>query len=542
LIAALALAPVVASGEQAEASTCPTASTGRTYGGGAGTAGTPYLISSESHILELAATSGDWDKDFLQDGDLDLQGCAWTPIGDWNTSFTGNFDGGHNTISNLIIQSSFDLSGFFGYLEGNISNVRLVEVDIDVQEDYVGGIAGYGESGSSIRNSSVSGSISGAEYVGGLVGQTEGQTEASFSSANVEGTGDVVGGLIGRFVTFSPFLGNPSPRVRDSYATGNVRGANTVGGLIGNQAQSGGDAVSNSYSTGLVTSSGQSPTAVGGSFGSITHPAPGVYWQTDGQESLSSAGALFGSLGNQEATKIEGATSTELRTLGTFTSADSDSPWDIVASESFDAPNPSGPGGDRKIWGIGSGMNCGYPFLWWQTVSAHTCTAQSSGGGSSSSSLASASPALHMDLKAKTGDAVAGSSVLMEGQGLAPGSSYSLVVRSTPMTVKSGAVTGGGTFSHTVTLPAGIAPGVHTITLSATGSDGSALLLTQSFTVAPNGTFSALGSVTGQVTGGLAATGVDGPLTLGATSLAALMVLVGVALMVARRRAEALSS
>ena len=91
-------------------------------------------------------------------------------------------------------------------------------------------------------------------------------------------------------------------------------------------------------------------------------------------------------------------------------------------------------------------------------------------------------------------------------------------------------------------LPAGIAPGVHAITLSATGSDGSSLMLTQSFTVASNGTFSAIGSVTGQVTGGLAATGVDGPLALGATSLAALLVLVGVGLMVARRRAEALSS
>jgi len=130
----------------------------------------------------------------------------------------------------------------------------------------------------------------------------------------------------------------------------------------------------------------------------------------------------------------------------------------------------------------------------------------------------------------------------MEGQGLKPGSAYSLVVRSTPVTVKSGVVTSGGTFSHTVTLPSGISPGVHTITLNATGSDGSALLLTQSFTVASNGTFSAIGSVTGQVSGGLAATGVDGPLALGATSLAALLVLVGAGLMVARRRAEALSS
>jgi hexosaminidase len=71
----------------------------------------------------------------------------------------------------------------------------------------------------------------------------------------------------------------------------------------------------------------------------------------------------------------------------------------------------------------------------------------------------------------------------MEGQGLKPGSSYSLEARPTPVTVKGEVVSSGSSFSPTVNLPSGISPGVHTITLSGIGSGGENLVLTQSFTV-----------------------------------------------------------
>jgi hypothetical protein len=133
---------------------------------------------------------------------------------------------------------------------------------------------------------------------------------------------------------------------------------------------------------------------------------------------------------------------------------------------------------------------------------------------------------------------VAGAPVVIGGEGLQSGSPYSLVVRSTPVTVDSGLASAGGTFSKRLLLPSGIAPGVHTITLSAIGSDGSALSLTQTFTVAPNGTFSAIGEVSGQRTAGLAVTGVDGSMATSAVTLATLLVLMGMLMMVARRRAE----
>jgi hypothetical protein len=309
--------------------------------------------------------------------------------------------------------------------------------------------------------------------------------------------------------------GTDSPGIQNSYASGAVSGSDSVAGLIGYLGN--GAEVEDSYATGRVSGS----TRVGGLVGSreASETATDSFWNRGTTDQTSSI------VGTSKSTS-------DMQTLATYTSAS----WAIIAATAFEEPD----GTAQEVWGIGADVNCGYPFLWWQKVSGHTCPAPTSAGGSDTAGTVS--PAIHLDLKAKTGDVVAGSSVLMEGQGLAPGSEYSLVVRSTPVTVKSGVVTRGGTFSHTVTLPEGIAPGVHTITLTATGSDGGSLTLTQSFTVASNGTFSALGSVTGQVTGGLAATGVDGPLALGATSLAALLVLVGAGLLVARRRAEALSS
>lgn len=135
-------------------------------------------------------------------------------------------------------------------------------------------------------------------------------------------------------------------------------------------------------------------------------------------------------------------------------------------------------------------------------------------------------PAIHLDLKAKAGEVVAGAPVLIEGQGLRPGSTYSLVVRSTPVTVATGTVSGGGRFSTTVNLPAGIAPGNHTITLTAIGSDGSTLSLVTTFVVSNAGTFTSISPGVGSVVGGLAATGPNSAaLSLGVASSLALLAL-----------------
>jgi hypothetical protein len=437
---------------------------------------------------------------------------------------TENF-GGTRTIRDSSVSGSVtidaggnEVGGLVGLADGFAFVRTSVEGTVTVSGgDNVGGLVGKAE-GSAIEQSFSGAVVNATGTAGGLVGwsTSSSEIEYSYATGNVTSTGDYVGGLVGE-------LQGPDSTISDSYSTGAVSGDDYVGGFVGNGDQT----ISRSYSIGAVTATGPN---FGGFLGAGNATITNSFWdiQTSGQ------GTSAGGVG------VLGKTSAEMKSLATYPQGD-EGDWEIIAATGFSdpglvGPQPIGSNEDWVVWGINAATNCGYPFLWWQTVSAHTCVTSTSGGGTSSS--ASVSPAIHMDVKAKTGDLVAGAPVLMEGQGLKPGSAYSLVVRSTPVTVKSGVVTSAGTFSHTVTLPAGIAPGNHTITLRATGSDGSALVLTQSFTVAANGTFSALGAVTGSTTGGLAVTGVNGPLGLGMMSLAALMVFVGAGLILARRRAE----
>jgi hypothetical protein len=433
--------------------------------------------------------------------------------------FVGKLERGTITNSHalggMVVGTGSRIGGFVGELDRGSIEGSSAKSAVE-GNGQVGGFAGV-QGGSStadatINSSYASGTVTGATgSIGGLVGEAlngDIVINESYASGSVTGGGDEVGGLVGT---------HRGP-IDNSYATGSVTntGTGNTGGLVGYSYS--GAVITNSYSTGLVTSEngGTLGGLVGGNGGGVVTNS---FWDIE-------------TSGQQDSDGGDGKTTADMTSFATFSGPG----WKIIQASSFGVPT----GSTEQIWGIGSAVNCGYPFLWWQTESAHTCARPTTGGGASSS--VSGSPAIHLELKAKVADVVAGAPVLMEGQGLKPGSSYSLVVRSTPVTVKSGVASPSGTFSHTVGLPAGIAPGVHTITLTGTGPGGETLVLTQSFTVAPNGTFSAIGSVTGQVTGGLAATGVDGPLALGATSIAALLVLVGVALMVARRRAEALSS
>lgn len=396
--------------------------------------------------------------------------------------------------------------------------------------DTVGGLVGLLES-AKIEESYSSSAISATGTAGGLVGWMKDEWDAnatveySYASGSVTSTGDYVGGLVG--------LSRRSD-IYDSYASGTVVGGDSVGGLAGYFSGQ----IVHAYSVGSVRATA-SNAEVGGFLG-YDDGADLIanFWDVETSGFATSPG--------QAATELEGLSSQAMRSIAPYTaSALAEAAWGIVGASQFSAPlnNASPPPSPlakpdgtpfEETWGIGPSVNSGYPFLWWQTGTGVTISAGTAAG---SGSLASVAPAIHLELKAVLSDRVAGAPVLMEGQGLRPGSSYSLVVRSSPLTVKSGVVSSGGSFSHTVTMPSGIAPGVHTITLSGVGAGGERLVLTQSFTVAANGTFSAIGSVTGQVTGGLVATGPDQALLLGGGSLAALLLIVGVGLLVARRQA-----
>ncbi|MFP4478108.1 MAG: GLUG motif-containing protein [Candidatus Izemoplasmatales bacterium] len=129
-------------------------------------------VSTADELMEM-----DVHKSYELDQDIDLNGQEWTPIGTFNMPFRGHFNGNGYTISNFkITENHLGYNGLFGYVEGDIENLNVIDFDINISSDFlvnVGGLVGstYG----SVTNVYVDGHIEvnspeGNVYAGLLVG------------------------------------------------------------------------------------------------------------------------------------------------------------------------------------------------------------------------------------------------------------------------------------------------------------------------------------------------------------------------------------
>jgi len=172
----------------------------------------------------------------------------WVPIGnyagDTNSVFSGIFDGGGHTISNLTIdRPTRDYQGLFGRVSnGRVENVGLDRVNVKGR-DFVGGVAGVVHRGS-VAGCYSTGTVTGAgEYTGGVVGAAfeRGSVIGSYFAGTISGE-SYTGGVAG--VVFD------NSSVVNSYSTGVVSGKWSVGGVAGLIFQK--SSVVNSYSTAVV--------------------------------------------------------------------------------------------------------------------------------------------------------------------------------------------------------------------------------------------------------------------------------------------------
>lgn len=220
------------------------------FEGGDGSKTYPYKVST---IEQLQVINDYLDAHFVQINDIDASetenwngGEGFKPLGDYDLSFTGSFNGQGNVITNLYINRSTGSAGLFGRTkEATINNVGLENVDITGSRR-TGGLVGYLRDGSKIANSYTTGIIENSNsYLGGLVGRDGGGTiKNSYSTATINGSNSRwIGGLIGVI----------RGKVVNSYSNGKVTGYSDVGGLVG-ENRLGGE-ISNSYSTGDVTGS-----------------------------------------------------------------------------------------------------------------------------------------------------------------------------------------------------------------------------------------------------------------------------------------------
>jgi len=295
------LAPLTAPPAPAAANGCTAAGS---YGAGSGdgsSAAQAILIGTPGELMLLAASPSDWGKHFRQTANIDLEDCAWTPIGsDSGSKFTGVYDGGGLTIRNLYYSDAVIpyAAGLFGFVGpgARISDVRLADVYV-YGVKYVGALVGFNE-GTIIRSGVISGEVGGstiiplgggsstnAEAVGGLAGVNigPGVVLESFVGSGVKvvtsGMNTVIAESIGGLV------GSNNAIVRRSFASAliDVEKAEGIGGLVGTHT---GGVIEHSYATGPVgtvdvdgngAANAKDTTQAGGLVGRASAPVSNSY-------------------------------------------------------------------------------------------------------------------------------------------------------------------------------------------------------------------------------------------------------------------------
>ena len=164
----------------------------------------------------------------------------WEPIGTQANPFKGTFDGGDNTISNLLVVGENNV-GLFGYAtSATIKNVKLENVNVK-GTDCVGAIAGQVYSTSLIDNCHVSGliQVEGQTNVGGIVGKYYTKVKNcsvigdGVATSYVKGThkaenfeGDNIGGIMGHGGEDNRFENNTVKNIT-------ISGTRKVAGIVG---------------------------------------------------------------------------------------------------------------------------------------------------------------------------------------------------------------------------------------------------------------------------------------------------------------------
>ena len=254
-----------------------------------GSSGNPFIVYNVATLQKVGTGTGGWtyNKHYKQIANINMSGIKWTPICSAEPNgFTGSYDGGEFTISNLNCTVTSGDAGLFYFVKnGVIKNVKLNSITISgngcvggitatnigatIQNCVVtsgsvaanstngfsaGGVVGT-NNGGIVKNCSASCNVSGRIHVGGVVG-SNGITNAStygvithcYATGNVTATGYNVGGVAGENVN--------ECTIQSSYATGNVIATGTdanngrkVGGVVGIN----GGVIQNCYATGNVS-------------------------------------------------------------------------------------------------------------------------------------------------------------------------------------------------------------------------------------------------------------------------------------------------
>ena len=241
-------------------------------------------IDRSQTSLTIGTTSTDPLTDtIVLEGNMNLGGATWIPLGNSTNNFTGTFNGNNDTISNYTISATSNDTGFIGLLGsgGTLENVTLSGTVSAGSASSVGGAVGYNVG--TVQHVVNEGNVSAGGSVGGVMGYNDGGT-VSYSSnvGTVTGSSTAVGGVVGYNAN-----GSSTGLIEYSYNTGAVHGGsnNYVGGVVGSSCGT----VKYSFNTGTVSGDEYVGGDVGYTSGTVEYS-----YNTGSVSGVSSAGGVVG--------------------------------------------------------------------------------------------------------------------------------------------------------------------------------------------------------------------------------------------------------
>ena len=239
------------------------------YDGGSGTAEDPYQIATAADLILLGDSPEDYSKHFILTADIDL-----------NPNLPGSkvFNKAVIAFDTDLDKSGFQGDSFTGVFDGNDCKIIALTIDVGDAPNIYLGLFGYND-GEVRKLGLEGGSVSGGEHVGSLIGFNSGTVSNCYSTADVNGIWDYVGGLVGE---------NEEGIILNCYSTGVVNGTwDRVGGLVGFNERG---SLWKCYSTGDVSGY----CDVGGLVGLNSGTASNCYSTSDVNRASVNVGGLVG--------------------------------------------------------------------------------------------------------------------------------------------------------------------------------------------------------------------------------------------------------
>ena len=126
--------------------------------------------------------------DAMLTADVDLDGIAWTPIGNAEVAYTGTFDGNNKKITGFNYTSKGN-GGLFGKTSAAIIKNFSIDGELNIEEGkYAGVIAQAMKSTITNIHSSLTITVANGSHMGGVVGSTEGDSGTTISNCSFSGS------------------------------------------------------------------------------------------------------------------------------------------------------------------------------------------------------------------------------------------------------------------------------------------------------------------------------------------------------------------